>query len=61
MIGEKFGNFIKTVPLSNDNVSRRINKISTETDDEVTERIKSSQCSALQLDETTDTAGTAVF
>ena len=61
LIGEKFSNFVKTVPLSNDTVSRRIHEIGTETDNEVTERIKSSQCSALQLDETTDAAGIAVF
>jgi hypothetical protein len=52
--GEKFSNFIKTVPFSNDTLSRRIHEISTETDSEVTERIKSSQCSTLQLDETTE-------
>jgi hypothetical protein len=61
LIGEKFSNFIKNVPLSKDTVSRRIHEINAETDNEVTERIKSSQCSALQLDETTNAAGIAVF
>jgi hypothetical protein len=49
------------VPLSKDTVSKWIHEINTETDNEVTERIKSSQCSALQLDKTMDDVGIAVF
>jgi hypothetical protein len=30
VIGEKFGNIMKTVPLSNDTVSRRIHEMITE-------------------------------
>jgi hypothetical protein len=61
MTGEKSSNFIKTVPLSNDTVSRRIHDISAETDNEVTECLKSSQSSALQLHETMDAVGIEVF
>ena len=50
LTGEKFSDFI----FSKDTVSRRIHEISTETDNDVTERIKNSQCSTLQLDETTE-------
>jgi hypothetical protein len=35
LIGEKFSNIIKKMPLSNDSLSRGIRKISTENENEV--------------------------
>jgi hypothetical protein len=61
MIGEKFSNIIKTVPLSSNTVSRQIHEMGTKIENEVIEHIKSGRCEALQLDETVDVAGLAYF
>lgn len=61
MIGEKFSNSVKMLPLSNDTVHRRIYEISNEIENTVIQRIKGSGWYALQLDETTDVAGCAVL
>ncbi|GFX83511.1 zinc finger MYM-type protein 6 [Trichonephila clavipes] len=54
MHGDKYGNELKTIPLSRDTVSRRISEMSRNIESEVIKRIQNSSVFALQLDETTD-------
>ncbi|GFU39207.1 protein FAM200A [Trichonephila clavipes] len=54
MHGDKYGNELKTIPLSRYTVSRRISKMSRNIESEVIKRIQNSSVFALQLDETTD-------
>ncbi|GFW67875.1 protein FAM200B [Trichonephila clavipes] len=53
MHGDKYGNELKTIPLSRDTVSRRISELSRNIESEVIKRIQNSSVFALQLDETT--------
>ncbi|XP_071041762.1 protein FAM200A-like [Parasteatoda tepidariorum] len=52
--GDKYGNELKTIPLSRDTVSRWISEMSRNIESEVIKRIQNSSVFALQLDETTD-------
>jgi len=61
MIGEKFSNIIKTVPLSRNTVSGQIHEMSMKIANEVIEHIKSGRCESLQLDETMDVARPVVL
>ncbi|GFV07505.1 zinc finger MYM-type protein 6 [Trichonephila clavipes] len=54
MHGDKYGNEPKTIPLSRDNVSRRISEMSRNIESEVIKSIQNSSVFALQLDESTD-------
>ncbi len=54
MVGEEAANKIKFIPLSNDTVSRRIKDISFDVKSQLTERLRSCEQFALQLDECTD-------
>ncbi|GFU93215.1 zinc finger MYM-type protein 6 [Trichonephila clavipes] len=53
MHGDKYGNELKTIPLSRDTVSRWISEMSRNIESEVIKCIKNSCVFALQLDETT--------
>ncbi|XP_067143100.1 zinc finger BED domain-containing protein 5-like [Centruroides vittatus] len=54
MHGNKYGDELKTIPLSRDTVSQRISEMSRNIESEVIKRIQNSSVFALQLDETTD-------
>ncbi len=58
MHGETIANALKTIPLSNDTMSRRIFDIVEDMKCQLLERVKSSRFS-LQLDESTDMVGVA--
>lgn len=60
LIGEKEAAKLKTIPLSNDTVHRRICDMSNDVEHQLTERL-SSDCFALQLDESTDVANRAIL
>jgi len=59
MFGEKEAKIIKTIPLSNDTVSRRINDMAYDTKEQLVRRIRGSPCFGIQLNESTDVAGLA--
>ncbi len=59
MVGEEAANKIKSIPLSNDTVSRRIKDISFDVKSQLTERLRSCEQFALQLDECTDVSSAA--
>jgi len=61
MIGEKFSNIIRPVPLPSYTVSRQIHEMSTKIENEVIKHIKSGRCEALQLHETMDVARPVVL
>ncbi|GFY30779.1 protein FAM200A [Trichonephila clavipes] len=54
MHGDKYGNELKTIPLSRDTVSWRISEMSRNIESEVKKRLHYSSVFALQLDKTTD-------
>jgi zinc finger BED domain-containing protein 5/7/8/9 len=54
MIGESEANRLKSIPLSNDTIARRINAMAVDIQDQLLDRVKGSRIYALQLDETTD-------
>ncbi|GFY17205.1 reverse transcriptase domain-containing protein [Trichonephila clavipes] len=54
MHGDKYGNELKTIPLSRDIGSRRISEMSQNIESEVIKRIQNSSVFPLQLDETTN-------
>src|SRR5262249_3743086 len=57
--GQKFGEKIRKIPLSNDTVSKRIVDISNDQLQQLITRIKDSPKIAIQLDETTDVSNMA--
>lgn len=57
MFGEKEANLVKTIPLSNDTVSRRITDMAGNVKDQLIQIIQCSPFFAIQVDETTDVAG----
>ncbi len=59
MVGEEAANKIKSIPLSNDTVSRRIKDIPFDVKSQLTERLRSCEQFALQLDECTDVSSAA--
>lgn len=61
MFGDKFARKIKTIPLSNDTVARRINMMSEDVEQQLIRKIKKSKIYALQLDESTDIVGKSLL
>ena len=63
MVGELLGaeaaKKIKSVPLSNDTVSRRISELSSDVKQQLFSRLRASKCFAIQADESTDVASSA--
>lgn len=59
--GEKFVSKVRSVPLSNDTISRRISVMSCDVREQLVEFVKVSQKFALQLDESTDVANCAML
>ncbi|MGH0176926.1 UNVERIFIED_CONTAM: hypothetical protein FKN15_073970 [Acipenser sinensis] len=59
MIDKKAADALKTVPLSNNTVCRRIDDMGVDIVDQVVEKLKHSGSFALQLDESTDVNGEA--
>lgn len=57
MIDKKAADALKTVPLSNNTVCRRIDDMAVDIVDQVVEKLKLSGSFALQLDESTDVSG----
>jgi len=56
---KKSAKIIKTIPLSNDTVSRRINDMAYDTKEQLVRRIRGSPCFGIQLDESANDAGLA--
>jgi hypothetical protein len=61
MLAEKAAKKIDIVPFSNNNLSRRINDISSYVEITVVQRVKKSQYYAFQLDESMDVANLAIL
>ncbi|VVC38691.1 Hypothetical protein CINCED_3A001663 [Cinara cedri] len=61
MIGAEEANKLKTIPLSNDTISRRINKISSDVHNQIVQNLKSSEYFSIQFDESTDVTNLAQF
>jgi hypothetical protein len=59
MHGEKYGDALKTILLSNNTVMRRIEPMSEDVKEQLLTRIKCSPKFALQIDELRDVAGLA--
>jgi hypothetical protein len=59
MHGEKYGETLKTIPLSNNTVKRHIESTSEDIKEQLLTRIKCSPKFGLQIDESTDVAGLA--
>jgi hypothetical protein len=59
MHGEKYGEAVKTVPLTKNTVMRRMESMSKDIKEQLLTRIKCSPKFALQIDESTDDAGLA--
>lgn len=61
MVDEATANKLKTIPLSNDTISRRIEDMSENRKEQVTSRVQTSTQFALQMDESTDIGNHAVL
>ena len=59
MVDKKTANQIKSIPLSHQTVSRRINEMGTDIIDQVVNKVKASNSFAIQIDESTDVSGQA--
>ncbi|XP_060774414.1 zinc finger BED domain-containing protein 5-like [Neoarius graeffei] len=60
MIDEKSASKLKSIPLSNDTVARRISDISNDIESQLIEQLQESRF-ALQVDEATDSSKTCIF
>jgi len=61
MIGTEEANKLKTIPLSNDTISRRINEMTTDVHNQIVQNLKSSEYFSIQFDESTDVTNLAQF
>lgn len=61
MVGKQEANKLKNIPLSDNTISRRINDIANDIQEQVVEKLKNSQYFALQFDESTDVSNCAQF
>jgi hypothetical protein len=59
VLGEKMAKKLRTIPLSNDTISRRIADMSADINEQLVEMLKTSKIFAIQLDESTDVANCA--
>lgn len=60
ILGPAAGDKMKTIPLSNDTVQRRISKLASDVEDQLIEQVKKS-IFAIQLDESTDISNRAML
>lgn len=61
MIGPEEAKKLKTIPLSNDTISRRIDEMATDVHNQIIENLKSSEFFSVQFDESTDVTNFAQF
>ena len=61
MLGDNFADKIKTIPLSNDTIRKRIGMMTEDIHHQLIKKIKTSKIYALQLDESTDIVGSALL
>ncbi len=57
MMGKTVADKIKTVPLSNDTVSRRTEKMRTDKVEQLVDKLRTGESFSLQLDESVDVSG----
>ncbi|XP_053145433.1 zinc finger MYM-type protein 6-like [Hemicordylus capensis] len=61
LLGSSASKKMKDLPLSNDTMTRRINELSSDIEEQVTEKVKLSKVFSLQLDESTDISNKATL
>lgn len=61
MVSKQEANKLKNIPLSDNTISRRINDMANDIQEQVVEKLKNSQHFALQFDESTDVSNCAQF
>nr|XP_022909920.1 zinc finger BED domain-containing protein 5-like [Onthophagus taurus] len=61
MFGKQEVEKLKSIPISNNTIQRRISNMATDVRDQVIEKIKKSSFVSLQFEESTDIAGCAQF
>ncbi|XP_043916349.1 protein FAM200A-like [Protopterus annectens] len=61
ILGEKMAKQLRTIPLSNDTISRRIADMSADVNEQLVKMLKTSKIFAIQLDESTDVANCAML
>lgn len=61
MVSKQEANKLKNIPLSDNTISRRINDMAKDIQEQVVEKLKNSQHFALQFDESTDVSNCAQF
>ncbi|XP_050340512.1 SCAN domain-containing protein 3-like [Bactrocera neohumeralis] len=61
MVSKQEANKLRKIPLSDNDISRRINDMAKDIQEQVVEKLKNSQHFALQFDESTDVSDCAQF
>jgi hypothetical protein len=59
VLGEKVAKQLESIPLSSDNVSRRISDMASNVKEQLIEKVKASKYYSIQLDESTDVSNMA--